>query len=639
MLAKCKFSRTTRDREPGYIAGSDAGYHTDVSVDKLEKVRLIIDHMPGLVSYIGDDLRYQFANRVYTEWFGKPEIEIIGAHVQDVLGAEAFAQVCPQMERALQGEPSRFDTFLPYVHGGPKHVSVSYIPDRDEQTGKIRGFAVLVEDNTARYQAEQSLRASESQYRQIVETAHEGIWIIGKDARTIFANQRMAELLGTTVDQLVNRHSFDYLFDEDRDEAEKLFARKMEGDREPFEFRLRQTDGTTIWARISGVPMTDEHGEIKGLLGMFTDITNARAAEHALRESEARFRTLLANLPDIVSRFDRQGRFIYISPAVERAAGLPPEAFFGKDHAEAGVPEPVASYLSAKLDEIVRSGTPRTVDFEMTKPTGAIGKYHGLGVPEFGEDGSVRTVLTIVHDVTEQRRADEALRRSNAELEQFAYAAAHDLQEPLRVVATYTELLLRGYVAESDNAAQQASKFILNGVRQMQALVRDLLAYSRAVHEEPRMFEVSLDAALEQAIGSLDGANSDSGARIEREQLPLVVGERGQLAQVFQNLLSNALKYRRADVPPVIRVWAERSVSEWVISVQDNGIGFDPVYAERIFGLFKRLHRDAYPGTGVGLGICRRIVERHGGRIWAESQGEGCGATFRFTLRSVDFDA
>ena len=159
------------------------------------------------------------------------------------------------------------------------------------------------------------------------------------------------------------------------------------------------------------------------------------------------------------------------------------------------------------------------------------------------------------------------------------------------------------------------------------------------MHEEPHPFTaVSLDAALDQAIGLLDGASSDSGARIEREPLPMVIGERGQLAQVFQNLLSNAMKYRRAGEAPVVRVWAEGSVSEWLISVQDNGIGFDPIYGERIFGLFKRLHRDAYPGTGVGLGICRRIVERHGGRIWAESDGEGRGATFRFTLRAVDMD-
>ena len=145
-----------------------------------------------------------------------------------------------------------------------------------------------------------------------------------------------------------------------------------------------------------------------------------------------------------------------------------------------------------------------------------------------------------------------------------------------------------------------------------------------------------LDEALNQALNSLRGYDGDIGAQIQREPLPEVIGERGQLAQVFQNVLSNALKYRKAGESPLIKVWAERSASEWVIAVRDNGIGFKPMYADRIFGLFKRLHRDAYPGTGVGLGICKRIVERHGGRISAESEGDGLGATFRFTLKPAD---
>jgi PAS domain S-box-containing protein len=600
-------------------------------------LRLVIDHMPGLVSYIDDQLRYRFANRVYTDWFGTSEQEVIGAKVESVLGKDAFARVRTQMENALGGELMQFDTFLPYARGMWKYVTVTYVPDKDARTGKVRGFVVLVEDNTARHEAEQALRRSESHYRQIVETAHEGIWMIGMDARTVFANQRMAELLGTTVDRMVGDSSFRYVFEEEAEEAQRLFTSKMQGDREPFEYRLRRADGTAIRTRISGVPMTDEQGNVTGILGMFTDITEAYAAEHALRESEERFRTLLANMPDIVSRFDREGRFLYISPAVEKATGLPASAFLGRSHGESGVPEPLASYLSDRLAQIVDSGIAATVDFDMPAPGGLLRRYHGLGVPEFGADGSVKTVLTIVHDVTEHRRAEEALRRSNADLEQFAYAAAHDLQEPLRVVGTYTELFLKRYAKPDDPGAKQVSSFILNGVRQLQSLVRDLLAYSRAVHEEPqRLGPVSLDEALDQAITALDGFNESSVAHIEREPLPVAIGDRGQIAQVFQNVLSNAFKYKQPGKAPSVRVWAERSASEWIISVRDRGIGFDPIYAERIFGLFKRLHRDAYPGTGVGLGICKRIVERHGGRIWAESEGNGLGSTFRFTLKAED---
>ena len=183
--------------------------------------------------------------------------------------------------------------------------------------------------------------------------------MIGMDACTIFANQRMAELLGTTVEQMKDESSFRYVFEDEAEEAGRLFESKMRGDRSPFEFRLRRADGTAIQARISGVPLTDEDGKVTGLLGMFTDITEAHAGERALRESEERFRTLLANLPDIVSRFDRDGRFLYISPAVEKATGVGPEAFLGRTHEEAGVPEPIASHLSQTLARIIRSARPQ----------------------------------------------------------------------------------------------------------------------------------------------------------------------------------------------------------------------------------------------------------------------------------------
>lgn len=224
-------------------------------------------------------------------------------------------------------------------------------------------------------------------------------------------------------------------------------------------------------------------------------------------------------------------------------------------------------------------------------------------------------------------RQNEALTKMNSELEEFAYVASHDLQEPLRMINIYTQLLVSEFAATNEKA-QQYAKFIGGGVKRMEKLLSDLLLYSRTIHSDALRVETAdLSKSLEQALATLSMRIQENYAEIECGELPVVSGDETQLAQVFQNVLSNALKYRRKDVPPHIVIAARRQPNEWVISITDNGIGFDQQYAVRIFGLFKRLHKNEYPGTGLGLAICHRIVERCGGRMWAESS-LGAGSTF-----------
>jgi histidine kinase len=237
------------------------------------------------------------------------------------------------------------------------------------------------------------------------------------------------------------------------------------------------------------------------------------------------------------------------------------------------------------------------------------------------------------------RQTDE-LERSNTDLEQFAYVASHDLREPLRMIAIYTELLARRYRGKIDAEADGFIHTVLEGVGRMETLIRDLLTYSATIHAEPlprERFEAA--GAVSTAMLELEPRIRESGARIETDRLPEVAGDRVQFVRVFQNLLSNAMKYRSGE-PLVIRIRAAQEGDAWVFSVEDNGIGIQADYHETIFNPFKRLHGREYQGTGVGLAICRRIVERHGGRIWVEST-EGSGAKFRFTIPAVvsDLDA
>ncbi len=230
----------------------------------------------------------------------------------------------------------------------------------------------------------------------------------------------------------------------------------------------------------------------------------------------------------------------------------------------------------------------------------------------------------------------EALARSNADLEQFAYVASHDLQEPLRMVSSYVQLFEKRYVGQVDAQADKYIKYAVEGAKRMQSLIAGLLEYSRVGTLDEPLGAVDTGAALDQALSNLRSTLEENGASVTRGPLPTVTGNAGRLAQVFQNLIGNAVKFRHPDHASEIHVSATPRDREWQFTVRDNGIGIDPKYLDRIFVIFQRLHtRAEYPGTGIGLSICKKVIERHGGRIWVESR-PGAGATFHFTLPRGD---
>jgi len=245
----------------------------------------------------------------------------------------------------------------------------------------------------------------------------------------------------------------------------------------------------------------------------------------------------------------------------------------------------------------------------------------------------IPVVLAAYDPAWPQMTAQHAARlaRSNANLQQFTYAASHDLQEPLRTVVTFTQLLADRYREKLDGEANEFMSYVISAATRMRLLITDLLTYSRTVHnEDVALKEVTLNDALDLAAHNLQLAIQESGTVLEAGPLPTVYADKVQMIQLFQNLISNAIKYRSKD-SPVIRITSEQKGDAWVISVCDNGIGIPAEYREYVFGVFKRLHGNAQAGTGVGLAICKSIVERHGGRIWVESE-TGHGATFKFTI-------
>ncbi|HVG45935.1 MAG TPA: ATP-binding protein [Longimicrobium sp.] len=339
---------------------------------------------------------------------------------------------------------------------------------------------------------------------------------------------------------------------------------------------------------------------------------------------------------------DRELRVRVASRSFYRRFQVPAAATEGHFLHELGNGEWRIPALAPLLEEVA-AGSPAVEGFEVTHDFEHLGRRTMLlNARRIDEgDGEAGGVLVSIEDVTERRRAEAErdaliaeLTRSNEELERFAYVASHDLQEPLRMVSSYTQLLARRYQGKLDEKADRYIRYAVDGATRMQALINALLAYSR-VGRAPRSGPVDAGEALAEALGRLELAVSGAGATVAAGPLPRVVAEATELSQVFQNLVSNALKFRR-DEAPRVRVSAARSGSEWVISVADNGMGIEPGYFERVFVVFQRLHpAAAYAGTGIGLAICKKIVERHGGRIWVDS-APGNGSTFHFSLPAAE---
>jgi PAS domain S-box-containing protein len=423
--------------------------------------------------------------------------------------------------------------------------------------------------------------------------------------------------------------------------VEALLARAASGEGARDEGWWTRADGRSWWGEASVAPVRGGDGEVAGCSVVVHDATARREADVEMRRARATFEGILAIASDAVVCVGEEQRIQFFNAGAERIFG------YG-----------AAEVLGAPLETLIPERH-RPAHAERVRAFGD-GTVHARRMGERGEIsgrrkggeifpaeasisrldvGGARVYTAVLRDVTDRRRAEDALARqaeelarSNADLEQFAYVASHDLQEPLRMVASYTQLLARRYRDRLDEDAHEFIGYAVEGVTRMQALINDLLAYSRVGTGSGEARAVELEAVLGRVLRSLEAAVEEAGARVTHDPLPTVRGDEGQLGQLLQNLVGNAIKFRRPDAAPHVHLSAARGDGEWEIAVRDNGIGIEAEFADRIFVIFQRLQpRGEYPGTGIGLAICKKIVERHGGRIWVEGT-PGVGTTFRFTL-------
>jgi PAS domain S-box-containing protein len=416
------------------------------------------------------------------------------------------------------------------------------------------------------------------------------------------------------------------------EELRLLLLRNVESNR-----RRAQTKTVLLFGTVLGVLIAVGAGWM-----VSRDIAARGLAEDALREGEERFRNLANNISQLAWMADEKGAIFWYNQRWFDYSGTTLEAMGGWGWQKVHHPDHVQRVVD-KISRCFQNGEAWEDTFPLRGRDGNYRWFLSQAVPIRDSEGKVFRWFGTNTDISESKKSEEhlvkvvgELKRSNDELQQFAYVSSHDLQEPLRMVSSYTQLLAKRYRGRLDSDADEFIGFAVDGCNRMQGLIQDLLAYSRAGTNGKKVYEVSSENALQKALANLRITIENSDAIVNHDVLPAVTTDETQLTLVFQNLVGNAIKYRGAEAPRVHVSATRAGGGEWTFAVRDNGLGIDPQYFERIFILFQRLHgRDEFEGTGIGLAICKKIVERLGGRIWVESQ-PGEGSTFYFTLPEIE---
>jgi PAS domain S-box-containing protein len=445
-------------------------------------------------------------------------------------------------------------------------------------------------------------------------------------------NAGAERIKGYRADEIIGKHFSIFYPKEALSRGWPEFELKVaacEGRFEDEGWRVRK-DGSLFWANVIITAWKDEAGRLAGFLKITRDITARREMELALRASEQRFRHLVMSVSDYAFiLLDANGYIQSWNPGAERIKGYTEEEVIGKHFSIFYPPEANEHrWPEHELNVALREGRFEDEGWRIRKDGSPF--WANVVITPFRDDnGELKGFWKITRDLTDRRRAEESLKRSNRELEQFASVAAHDLQEPLRKIQAFGDRLQTRCAGKLDGQSTDYLGRMLNSATRMRSLINDLLTFSRVTTKAQPFVRADLGIVAREVISDLEVQISQTGGRVDvARPLPVIEADTLQMRQLFQNLIGNALKFRKPDEPPVVVLDSKRVGSLLEITVRDNGIGFEELYLDRIFEVFQRLHgRQEYEGTGMGLAICKKIVERHGGSITARST-PGVGTTF-----------
>jgi PAS domain S-box-containing protein len=489
---------------------------------------------------------------------------------------------------------------------------------------------------------EENLARAEEDLARALRLSRTCIYETGRNLRVTQVVGNTRDVLGLDSSDIIGKNLREFLKIERRSTASGNENRR----RAPFRDLICRTHDGARHVHINGQPIYDSNGRFCGYHGAVTDATARIEAEQRAASLYSRFREAIECIPASLMLFDADDKLVICNSASQHFFPGAKNLLVPGSTFEELLRADIASGYLWKTDLSVDDWVKARVERHRIADTDAIGSLpDGRWVQVVERPTTDGGVIGIRINVTEVKKKEAELeettrqleeqsrdlKRSNTELEQFAYVASHDLQEPLRMVASYCQLLKRRYADKLDEAANEFIGFAVEGATRMQRLINDLLSYSRVGHRGEAFAPLSAREIVDSALANLEAAIADAGARIDIANLPQINGDRTQLVQLFQNLIGNAIKFRR-DEPPIVRITAVPDGEFAMFTVEDNGIGIEREFVEKVFLIFQRLHeRDKYSGTGIGLAIVKKVVERHGGKVWIDSTPDQ-GSRFQFTL-------
>ena len=603
------------------------------------------DYLENLINYANAPIivwdsatKIQLFNRAFEHLTGYTSFEIVGKPLDHLFPKESLANSNSEIQHALSNNWETIEIPILCKNNDVRTVLWNSANIYDPESKKLISTIAQGNDITERIRAEESLKVSHQEWIETFDLIPDLIAIIDNKHRIVKANKSMLNKINKSANDVTGLQCYKCIHDDIK--PHPLCPHSMmlkDGKQHVSDICEIHLGGDFL---VSVTPILDTGGNITGSVHVAHDITGLKKAEKELRESREKLDLALDNGKVGVWEWDIATNKIEWDERMEDIFGVDTGTFEGNYEAfEKHIVEEDITHTRKALSNALELDTPFETVYRIKLKNKEIKYISAKALLNRDPEGNPQKMRGVCFDITKMKKGaeqalfklNEDLLRSNKELEQFAYIASHDLQEPLRMVSSFTQLLSLRYKDKLDNDAQEFITFAVDGALRMQNLINDLLEYSRVETKGKPLLAIDMHYVLGQTINNLSLKIKEKNALVTLGELPSVIADGGQMIQLFQNLIGNALKFCKS--LPIVHISAIEENDYFRFSVKDNGIGIETQYYDRIFQIFQRLHtKEEFGGTGIGLAICRRIVERHGGKIWLESKS-GEGTTFYFTIK------